>query len=64
MSRVEYTDYDQGGVSKAVGWCGGDFIYLKLAKWNQKAKEDILGRNSLDELIKFFDEMYQKYFLN
>jgi len=65
MSRVEYTDYDQGGISKAVGWRGGsDFIYLELAKWNQKAKKEILGCNSLDELIKFFDEMYQKYFLN
>jgi adenine-specific DNA-methyltransferase len=65
INEVKYTDYDQGGISKAVGWRGGgDFIYLKLAKWNQKAKEEILGRNSLDELIKFFDEMYQKYFLN
>ena len=36
INEVKYTDYDQGGISKAVGWRGGgDFIYLKLAKWNQ-----------------------------
>jgi len=40
------------------------FIYFELAKWNEKAKEEILSKNSLDELIKFFDEMYEKYFLN
>ena len=58
-------DGEQGGISKAVNWQGGgDFIYFELAKWNEKAKEEILKKKSLDELIKFFDEMYEKYFLN
>ena len=58
-------DGEQGGISKAVNWQGGgDFIYFELAKWNEKAKEEILNKNSLDELIEFFDEMYEKYFLN
>jgi adenine-specific DNA-methyltransferase len=58
-------DGEQGGISKAVNWQGGgDFIYFELAKCNEKAKEEILNKNSLDELIEFFDEMYEKYFLN
>jgi adenine-specific DNA-methyltransferase len=58
-------DYDTTGISKAVNWQGGgDFIYLELAKWNETAKEKILECKSLEELIKFFDEMYEKYFLN
>lgn len=40
------------------------FIYFELAKWNETAKEKILACKSLDELIKFFDEMYERYFLN
>jgi len=56
---------EQGGISKAINWQGGgDFIYFELAKWNEKAKEEILNKNNLDELIEFFDEMYEKYFLN
>lgn len=56
---------DPSGISKAVNWeGGGDFVYLELAKWNELAKEQIQGCNSFDELIKFFDQMYEKYFLN
>ncbi|RLA07502.1 MAG: type III restriction endonuclease subunit M [Gammaproteobacteria bacterium] len=56
---------DKSGVSKAVSWQGGgDFIYCELAKWNETAKEEILKKESLDELMKFFKEMSQKYFLN
>ena len=40
------------------------FIYFELAKWNETAKEKILVCESLKELIKFFDEMYERYFLN
>jgi adenine-specific DNA-methyltransferase len=40
------------------------FIYFELAKWNEIAKEKILACESLKELIKFFDEMYERYFLN
>ncbi|MDA7704966.1 site-specific DNA-methyltransferase [Rickettsiales bacterium] len=58
-------DGEQGGISKSVNWQGGgDFIYFELAKWNETAKEKILACESLKELIKFFDEMYERYFLN
>lgn len=40
------------------------FLYLELAKWNEKAKEKIIECNNLKELINFFDEMYEKHFLN
>jgi adenine-specific DNA-methyltransferase len=56
---------DQTGISKSVKWQGGgDFIYFELAKWNETAKEKILACESLEELIKFFDKMYERYFLN
>jgi adenine-specific DNA-methyltransferase len=56
---------DQSGISKSVNWQGGgDFIYFELAKWNETAKEIILESESLEELEKFFDEMYERYFLN
>ncbi len=56
---------DQSGISKIINWRGGgDFVYVELAKWNEKAKDEILKKESLSELIKFFDEMYEKYFLN
>jgi len=40
------------------------FIYCELAKWNETAKEKIIACASLKELIKFFDELSEKYFLN
>jgi len=58
-------DGEQGGISKSVNWQGGgDFIYFELAKWNETAKEIILESESLEELENFFDEMYERYFLN
>lgn len=55
----------QSGISTNVNWQGGgDFIYFELAKWNETAKEKIMNCDSLEELIKLFDEMYEKYFLN
>lgn len=56
---------DLSGISKSVNWNGGgDFIYLELAKWNEKAKEEILECKSLVELEKLFDTLYEKFFLN
>ena len=56
---------DQSGISQSIIWQGGgDFIYCELAKWNETAKEKILACESLEELETFFDEMYEKYFLN
>lgn len=56
---------EQGGISKVVNWNGGgDFLYCELAKWNLIAKEQIEACKSYDELVGFFDELYDKYFLN
>lgn len=58
---------DTTGISKLLPtpWQGGgDFIYLELAKWNEEAKEKVLKAKSLSELIKLFDELYERYFLN
>ena len=56
---------DQTGISKFVNWQGGgDFTYCELAKWNEKAKEEIKNCKNLEELEKLFDTLYNKYFLN
>lgn len=56
---------EQGGISKSVNWQGGgEFVYCELTKWNETAKEKILACESLEQIIKFFDEMYERYFLN
>jgi len=56
---------EQRGISKSVNWQGGgEFIYFELAKWNEEAKEKILKSKSLTELVKLFDELYERYFLN
>ena len=40
------------------------FVYLELAKWNEKAKEEIQNAKDLAALVKLFDALYEKYFLN
>lgn len=56
---------DQTGISKEVNWKGGgDFVYVQLAKWNEEAKEKIAEAKSYDELVKLFDLLYERYFLN
>jgi adenine-specific DNA-methyltransferase len=40
------------------------FIYLELAKWNEEAKEEIENAKDLPALIKLFDGICEKYFLN
>ncbi|MCB9494409.1 MAG: site-specific DNA-methyltransferase [Desulfobacteraceae bacterium] len=40
------------------------FIYCELAKLNEKAKEEINNCKTLNDLIKLFDNLYEKYFLN
>ncbi len=44
--------------------CNDNFIYCELAKWNEKAKEEIQNAKDLTTLIKLFDTLYEKYFLN
>lgn len=58
---------DLSGISEDedIQWQGGgSFIYLELAKNNQNAIETIQDCKSYEELISFFDEMCEKYFLH
>lgn len=56
---------EQGGISKSVNWQGGgSFVYLELAKKNEKALEQISNCKSLEELVQLFDELCTKYFLH
>lgn len=56
---------DQTGISKSVGWKGGgSFVYMDLAKNNQKAIDYIQNCQSYDDLVAFFDEMCDTYFLD
>ncbi|MGN0739121.1 MAG: site-specific DNA-methyltransferase [Treponema sp.] len=56
---------DQTGISKNVDWQGGgSFVYLELAKKNEKALEQISDCKSLEELVQLFDELCTKYFLH
>ncbi len=56
---------DQSGISKSVNWKGGGlFVYLELAKNNQNAIEYIQSCESYHDLVDYFDEMCNKYFLH
>ena len=56
---------EQGGISKSVNWQGGgSFVYLELAKKNEKALEQISNCKTLEELVQLFDELCTKYFLH
>lgn len=58
-------DGEQGGISKAQNWQGGgSFVYLELAKKNEKALEQISTCKSLEDLTALFDELCSKYFLH
>ena len=58
---------DENGISKDedINWQGGgNFIYCELAKWNEKAKEEIINCNSLEELKELFTSLCDKYYLD
>ncbi|WP_337968662.1 DNA methyltransferase [uncultured Flavobacterium sp.] len=56
---------DQSGISKLLNWKGGgSFVYLELAKNNQNAIDHIQNAKNLNELISYFDNMCEKYFLH
>jgi len=40
------------------------FIYCELAKWNERAKEEIMSCNSLEELKNLFTSLCDKYYLD
>jgi len=56
---------DKTGISKAVNWRGGgDFIYCELMKYNEQFVEKIRKAKSTKELLKIWEEMKEKSFLN
>lgn len=56
---------DDSGISDSVDWRGGgEFISLELAKWNEKAIEEINSCKNLQELKDLFAVLCDKYFLH
>lgn len=58
-------DGEQGGISKSVNWQGGgSFVYLELKKYNQNFIEQIEEAKNTDTLLKIWEQMKAKSFLN
>lgn len=56
---------DQSGISKTLDWQGGgSFVYLELKKYNQTFMEQIEAANDTNELLKIWEQMKAKSFLN
>ena len=62
---LEEIDYDDGGISKEVKWKGGgDFIYCELMEYNELFVDKIKKAKDTKELLKIWEEMKAKSFLN
>lgn len=56
---------DETGISKDVNWKGGgEFVYMELAKWNEKWIEKIRDAKTGKELAKLWGEMKETAFLS
>jgi len=56
---------DKSGISKSVNWQGGgSFIYLELKKYNQTFIEKVEEAQDSENLLKIWEEMKTKSFLN
>ena len=56
---------DATGISKAVNWKGGgEFVYLELKKYNQTFIEQIESAKDTKAVLKIWEEMKNKSFLN
>lgn len=56
---------DATGVSKAMNWNGGgEFVYLELKKYNQYFIDKIESAKDTKALLKIWEEMKDKSFLN
>lgn len=56
---------EQSGVSKAYNWQGGgSFVYLELKKYNQTFIEQIEVAKDTETLLKIWEQMKTKSFLN
>lgn len=62
---IEETICDNSGISKSVNWQGGgDFVYFELKKYNQTFIEQIEDAKDSKELLKIWEEMKQRSFIN
>jgi adenine-specific DNA-methyltransferase len=56
---------DQSGISKQMNWQkGGEFVYLELKKYNQTFIEQIESAKDTKAVLKIWEEMKAKSFLN
>lgn len=56
---------DTTGISKAIDWKGGgEFVYLELKKYNQAFVEQIESAKDTKAVLKIWEEMKVKSFLN
>lgn len=56
---------DPTGISKTINWQGGgSFTYLELKKYNQNFIESIASSTSTEELLKIWNQMKERSFLN
>ncbi len=56
---------EQGGISESVNWKGGgEFVYFELKKFNEAFIEKIEAAKDTKTLLKIWEEMKQRSFLN
>lgn len=56
---------EQGGISELVNWQGGgEFVYFELKKYNQTFIEQIEEAKDTKALLKIWEQMKDKSFLN
>lgn len=56
---------DTTGISKTIDWKGGgEFVYLELKKYNQNFVEQIEFAKDIKTVLKIWEEMKSKSFLN
>ena len=64
-AAFQITNFDQGGISKAVNWQGGgSFVYCELAKANQEFADKILNSNDKEELSAIWQQIQETGFLS
>lgn len=56
---------EQGGISNSVNWeGGGSFVYLELKKYNETFIDQIESAKDIKALLKIWEQMKTKSFLN
>ncbi|MDR3222875.1 MAG: site-specific DNA-methyltransferase [Methanobrevibacter sp.] len=58
-------DGEHGGISKSINWGGGgSFVYCELMEFNEEAMKFIQKSENTEEIMKIWELMCKKYFLN